>query len=261
MKSSKATTYTLSAINSVTDPGVFLNLGNAFLNAAQSAIATTVNVATAALCASIRMASELEKRGMPLPLPNALRKFVKNPGASLATNGGLTVLSAAFAAASIDPNNPVTALPAVILGLFGAGNLAQGQARSLKEGGVAQRVSDSGAQVAYSTALVLASSDAPLPVQLCFVFSGVAGVGLALAKRQSLAKVSPLLINAACAFGSAATNPNPVLSAANALWGVGYVGIDILQRTSGGGVVEVTQNIFKRRRPETSDTAPSDLHL
>ena len=233
-------------INAATDPGVILNIGNAVANAARSTEAMAVNLATATLCLVIRTASELQKCGVVLPLPRFLRKLVENPGAALMANGGMTLLSAAFAAANIRADKPETTLPAIIMGLFASGNIAQGATCGKKGYGTAQRLSDAFAQSAYATALVLASADAPMPVKLCFMFAGASGVAMAALGRQSLFGVSPMLIQAAGAYGSAASNANPYFAAANALWATGYVTLDALKRR--GGVGEMFSAIFHRNK-------------
>ena len=64
------------AIESAAEPGVIFNIGNTIANAQQSISGAATNLAALSLCMIIRCASELENRGVKLPLPKFARKLV-----------------------------------------------------------------------------------------------------------------------------------------------------------------------------------------
>ena len=240
------------SVESIADPGVQFNLGNIIMNFSRGNLGGVYfNVIGALLCLAVRGVGELRKKGVFIKLPKILNKLVENPGAALAVNGVLMLGASFSAAASFDSSQPETALPVVINGAFGSGNLVQGTARGFKEGSVQQRLSDAYAQAAYPVGLYFAAGE-NVGIVLTTVFTVSAVVGVAHSFDKLPKWFNPNLINAGAAFSGAVNSMrNPAMSVANAFWGAGYLSLAALQY--GGGVMGAFKKVVKRKISSSHD--------
>lgn len=236
--------FSKAAVNSITDPGVVLNVGNAFLTADSNIAASLTNLTTATMCFAVRGASELKKIGVDLPLPKAMNKLVENPGAALTTAGVVTLGSAGVAATSINPADMSTAIPAVVMTCFGVSNTIRGMASGLENGTIRQRIMEAGGILAAVLGFTLSNPEAPVIVQTAYVTAGAMAGYLALRKQEANGILQPDMTFAAGNFMNAGASSSPEVAVANTLWGAGYLSLSALKNK--GGVVEAAKSLTNK---------------
>ncbi len=241
--------------NAATDPGVVFSLGNGYMNfKAGNMSGFALNMATAALCFSVRLCTEFQKAGAPLPMPGFITALSANPGAALVTSGIITAASGIEPALTFDPDQIQTLYPAIIMGGLGTANILDGSAPSLRDGGALRRAFRGSAAILYAGCLTLASADAPDWVKGIFIAGGVVGLASALTNRKGLGPVSNGRMNALGCASSGLTNPNPVMLWANSLWALGYLMLDCLLNK--GGPVEFAKDLISEKKLNPDEVVP-----
>jgi len=235
--------FAQAAINSATDPGVILNLGNTALVIEQNLAAGLANMATSTLCFAVRGVTELRKIGVPIPLPKKFNDIVENPGNALTTSGIVTLGGAAAASGGIDLSQPETALPAAMMTAFGSSNVLRGIATGFETGTIKQNLFDFTGIMSAVAGFYFANPDAPIAVHMSYVASGLMAGYLAIRNRQAHGIMQPDLAFAATSYTNAATSSSPEVILANVLFGTGSVTLDAMKKK--GGVVESVMSVFK----------------
>lgn len=224
-------------VNSLTDVGVAFNVGNSFFGFLSSTSAGLVNLGVAAGLVVLRAARECEKVGIRFPLPGAVKRFAEKNGSTLAATGVFNLIAGCAAAAAGDPANIKSYSTAVMLGLFGVGNLTRGVAMRLDPSTAAYRVLEGFGIVTNTAGIMMAAgSEAPVAVHLAFMAAGASGLYQSIGRKSVPIALQP---NMNYAAGTTLAEYASVLAAkgtgafANGFYTIGYLSLEA-ERTHGG---------------------------
>lgn len=237
--------YLKATINSITDPGVILNLGGARLSYATSPETAAINIMTSGLCFAVRSTAELKKIGVNIPVPKLFNKLVENEGNAMIASGVVTIGSAAAAIPNIDLSTPETLIPPVFMTVIGSSNVLRGAASAFENGSIKQRLMDFGGIATAVGAFLFTNADGPALIQAGFVLSGIMATYLVMKNKMSGGLMQPDQTFAATCFANAAITPDPAFKVANILWGTGSLTLDMMKKH--GGVYEAISHHFKRK--------------
>lgn len=241
METKNTKDFTIAAANAVTDPGVLFGIGNSvMMYGLDNPVSGTANLATAALCLTIRSASELRNMGIDIHLPDQLDKLTKNPGLAYATSGIIGLAGTGIEAIGTDFSNPQTALPVAAMACFSSTGILRGMASGFDKGSIQQRAMDFGGVAAVVAGYALTSNNAPTTILCAYALALLMAGYLAARNRTAHGIVQPDLTFAGTNFANAFNVESAPAAIANAFWGMGATSVHALKTR--GGVFVRTDN-------------------